>query len=52
MNTTKPWWGAFDIGLGCSMFEMVKEAEGERDGGREGGRERISEYDGRIIMFF
>lgn len=33
-------------GLGCSMFEMVKEAEGERDGGgREGEREYLSMMD-------
>lgn len=44
MNTTKPWRGAFDIGLGCSMFEMVKEAEGERSWGGEGGREGEREY--------
>lgn len=43
-----PGGGAFDIGLGCSVFEMVKEAEGERsggEGGREGGREYLSMMD-------
>lgn len=38
LTLPNPGGKTLDIGLGCPMFTMVKEAEG-REGGREGGSE-------------